>query len=734
MVAKAISFLSLPAVLILVASSAGCGKNQRPSIHIAAVGPLSGSTAARGKDLADAARLAAEETNAAGGVNGRFIQLDLYDDGDQSTRARELAQQIAKTPAVAVLGQVASSAAFAAGQIYRQERIPALTGAASEARVTKDNEWFFRLLRDAAGQGQFLADYARYQYGAQKLVVLRETGTAGEEFAASMRERARKQHIHIAADIEFTPAEANDPARMRAMAERIAKAAKGSLIVVGTQYAETPGVLVALHDKLGSFVGFGYSSVATEQLPAQLAKAESGRRATGYYTDGLIVAAPQLSDIAGYAQTAFASRFRARYGTDPSPEAVRWYEAAELLIQAINAKRVTGTATGVERRQIRDWLAARNSPDSAAAGVAGPVYFDQDRNVQRGITVGAFYAGRLFSAPVQFTPVADLEMVPGWDRLQSTGMVIDSGKTKVVKTPVVYAGIDLNTLDNVDVRNSTFAADFFVWFRFKDDLNFDVHQIEFPTAVSGGDPGKEIFRRSRGGFTTITHHVKGVFRGDYEFSRFPFDQQVLRIPLQARNSTNYALMLAYSNEPEQAGRKESKDGLSPKLWRLKDEIFFRDVVAFQSSLGDEGSQQAVEADRINAAITIKRDVFGYVVKNFLPLACILIALLVGYALAPDVINPRVSIGVTALLTSSVLYQKVASDLPTVTYIMGLDYVFFAFFAICVLFLLLTVVTYETQRAKLNTLTRRLNHSGWVVTLVALAVTITFVWSRYWGRA
>src|SRR5262249_9680221 len=157
------------------------------------------------------------------------------------------------------------------------------------------------------------------------------------------------------------------------------------------------------------------------------------------------------------------------------------------------------------------------------------------------------------------------------------------------------------------------------------------------------------------------------------------------------NTTNYALMLAYSNDAEPSGKRASKDNLSPKLWRLKDEIFFRDVVAFQSSLGDEGSgsQQAVEADRINAAITIQRDVFGYVVKNFLPLACILIAVLVGYALAPDVINPRVSIGVTALLTSSVLYQKVASDLPTVTYIMGLDYVFFAFFAICVLFLLLT---------------------------------------------
>lgn len=60
-------------------------------------------------------------------------------------RARQIAEQIATTtPAVALLGQVASSAA--AGEVYKADRIPAITGAASEARVTKDNEWFFRLL------------------------------------------------------------------------------------------------------------------------------------------------------------------------------------------------------------------------------------------------------------------------------------------------------------------------------------------------------------------------------------------------------------------------------------------------------------------------------------------------------------------------------------------------------------------------------------------------------------
>jgi FtsH-binding integral membrane protein len=167
-----------------------------------------------------------------------------------------------------------------------------------------------------------------------------------------------------------------------------------------------------------------------------------------------------------------------------------------------------------------------------------------------------------------------------------------------------------------------------------------------------------------------------------------------------------------------------------------DEIFYRDIVAYKSSFGEEAGpnrESSVEVNRINAAATIERDVFGFAVKNFLPLVCILVAVLIGYALAPDVINPRVSIGVTALLTTSVLYQKMAGDLPKVTYIIAMDYVFFAFFGFCVLFLLLTVVTYETQKDKKQRLTNVLNRAGLGLTLLSLALTLTFVWVRYWGH-
>jgi branched-chain amino acid transport system substrate-binding protein len=641
---------------------------------------------------------------------------------------------------------VASSAAIAAGEVYKEHEIPAITGAASEARVTVNNPWFFRLFRDAGGQGRFLADYARYRFDARQIAVIREKGTAGDEFAVALRDRAKSDGIKIAVDQEFVPADAKDPAALEAIAKKLAKLPKGTIVVMGTQYAETPAVLRFLRDKLGPFTAMGYSSLATDALGAALSdeEGESIRHGPGYYTDGFTVAAPQLGDVAEYAQTAFASRYKARYGSDPSPEAVRWYEGARLIVQGIGAKGVTGS-NRADRRSIRDWLASLNGPKSEASGVAGPIYFDQDHNAQRGIAVGVFYDGRLMSAPVQFIPVLDPEQVPGWDQLSSNGMIIDAKSVKYVKTPVVYAGIELNSLDNIDVRANTFAADFFLWFRYLDELNLDPHEVEFPTVVSGATLGKEVGRRTRAGFTTVTYHVKGVFHSDYEFSRFPFDEQTLKIPIQFHNSNSYTMILAYgggahdtkTGDAAHAGAPAANSVLASKLWQLKDQIFYRDVVAYKSSFGDEAGsnrQSGVEVNRINAAITIKRDVFGFAIKNFLPLVCILVAVLIGYVIAPDVINPRVSIGVTALLTTSVLYQKLAGDLPTVTYITAMDYVFFAFFAFCVTFLLLTVVTYETHKSKRHFPTKILNRGGFTLTLVALAMTLTFVWVRYWSHA
>jgi branched-chain amino acid transport system substrate-binding protein len=127
-------------ILLVLATASAAAGDDRNAIVIAAAGPMTGPSAARGKDLQQAVRMAVAEINAADGPGGHPVAVDVYDDGDDPARARDLAGKIAATPALAVLGQVASSAAFAAGQVYKERQIPAVTGAASEGRVTQGND------------------------------------------------------------------------------------------------------------------------------------------------------------------------------------------------------------------------------------------------------------------------------------------------------------------------------------------------------------------------------------------------------------------------------------------------------------------------------------------------------------------------------------------------------------------------------------------------------------------
>jgi hypothetical protein len=156
-------------------------------------------------------------------------------------------------------------------------------------------------------------------------------------------------------------------------------------------------------------------------------------------------------------------------------------------------------------------------------------------------------------------------------------VTIDIDGAKFVKVPVVYAGIELNSLDNIDTRADTFAANFFLWLRYQDKSNLDPHEIEFTTAVSGATLGMRSSAAAGKALPPWPIHVKGRVPGCYEFSRFPFEEQVLHIPIQFRNSNGYTMVLAYGNTGSTAPKPGSSGSadpsanplLSSKLWRLK---------------------------------------------------------------------------------------------------------------------------------------------------------------------
>ena len=81
----------------------------RDRLKVAVEAPLSGPQASTGQDILRGARLAAEQINRSGGVNGRLIQLLPADDQADPARALPVAKRAAARGAVAVVGPYNSS-------------------------------------------------------------------------------------------------------------------------------------------------------------------------------------------------------------------------------------------------------------------------------------------------------------------------------------------------------------------------------------------------------------------------------------------------------------------------------------------------------------------------------------------------------------------------------------------------------------------------------------------------
>ena len=113
-----------------------------------------------------AIELVLDEVNAAGGVNGRRVELSVHDDANDPERAVALAQELADdSRTIAVIGHNTSACSIAAGQVYAETGLPAVSSAATSNSVTAGNPWYFRVIFDDRAQGRFVMAYVREALG-----------------------------------------------------------------------------------------------------------------------------------------------------------------------------------------------------------------------------------------------------------------------------------------------------------------------------------------------------------------------------------------------------------------------------------------------------------------------------------------------------------------------------------------------------------------------------------------
>ncbi len=167
---KRLSIL-LAIMLVLGFALSGCGASD--TIKIGVIMPMTGQVSAYGVQSVNAARMFEEELNAAGGINGKKIQLIVEDDEAQPAKTTNAFKKlVANDKVVAIVGALTSACSLAITDEAQQKKIVMISPSSTNDTVTSAGEFIFRACYNDSFQGQVVAQFANESLGAMTAAIL----------------------------------------------------------------------------------------------------------------------------------------------------------------------------------------------------------------------------------------------------------------------------------------------------------------------------------------------------------------------------------------------------------------------------------------------------------------------------------------------------------------------------------------------------------------------------------
>jgi len=321
---------------------------------------LTGGSASFGQSSHKGTALAIDEINTAGGVLGKKLKLITEDDQSQAGQPATIARKlISQDKAVAILGEVASSKSLEAAPICQQNKIPMISPASTNPKVTEVGDYIFRVCFIDPFQGTVMSKFAQSK-GWKNVAVLTDVkqdysvGLA-EFFIKDFKESGGqivKEQKYSTGDKDFKP-------QLTSI-----KAAKPDAIFVPGYYAE-----VSLIAKQARLLGIKAPLLGGDGWVGDSLLKVAGNALDGSFFSCHFSSADKSPVVEG-----FVEKFKAKYnGETPDDMAALGYDSAMILADAI--KRAGST----EPEKLRDAIAATKEHQ----GITGKITLDEHRNANK---------------------------------------------------------------------------------------------------------------------------------------------------------------------------------------------------------------------------------------------------------------------------------------------------------------------------------------------------------------
>jgi branched-chain amino acid transport system substrate-binding protein len=303
-------------------SSGGSG-----TIHIASSAPLTGDAAAYGVETMQGVRLAVQEINKAGGVDGKKLDLTEYDDQCDAAPAASAANRIiSDTSIYAVIGNVCSSATLAQLPIFQRSGLPVLAATASSPQLAEgDYANFSRIIPSDTLQGAGTVNLGIDVLGYTKIAVLYPSDDYGQSLLKIAEEAAAQSGAKVVAAETYVTGSTNDFSSVLA---NIAKAKPQALFLAG--YYADMGTAVSQSARAFGDQKIALLANAQDQVPEYVSLA--GAAAEGTWVTNVYDVTNSST-----ANQSFVKSYTAKYKKEPGVQAAAGYDNVYVLAKAIEA-------------------------------------------------------------------------------------------------------------------------------------------------------------------------------------------------------------------------------------------------------------------------------------------------------------------------------------------------------------------------------------------------------------
>lgn len=348
--------------VVIFVFTGGCSRHDTHNypnqdvIKIGEVETLTGSEAQYGTAIHRGIRLALDEVNSKGGVNGKkIILITLDDQGKSEEAAIATTKLITQHKVDAIVGAVTSSRSMAMAPIANRYQIPMLSPTATNPGVTQLGKGIFRTCFIDEFQGSVMAKFAVENLKAKSAAVIRDVKSDYSIGLANVFISVFKKGGGAVLEQSFSSGDVDYKAQLTAI-----RAQKPQVIFVPAYYSDAALILRQARE-----LGIQVPILGTDGFDSpKLIEIARSAADNAYFSSHF------SSEDKSFHIQKFISKFESTYGIQPDGISALGYDTAGILIEAF--KRVEKKS----HENIRDKIAETENYE----GVTGRITFDSARN------------------------------------------------------------------------------------------------------------------------------------------------------------------------------------------------------------------------------------------------------------------------------------------------------------------------------------------------------------------